>query len=63
MLVLRGGENLSNRRKTSRSRVENQQIQSTYGIEAENKSLRRVRNVRYLSTAIDPRRAHFFIIL
>ena len=38
MLVLRRGENRSSRRKTSRSRVENQQTQSTYDAGSENRT-------------------------
>ena len=35
---LRGGENRSTRRKTSRSRVENQQTQPTYDAESGNRT-------------------------
>ena len=38
MLALRRGENWSTRRKTSRSRVENQQTQPTYDAESGNRT-------------------------
>ena len=44
-------ENRSTRRKTSRSRVENQLTQPTYGVEADNRSRATLVEVSALTTA------------